>query len=360
MGDAEKVGYYATAAVLTYDPAMYGFNGVLVPGAWNNVAINPEISWERSEQSNFGVDMGVTNKINLSLDYFNNNRSQILYAPPVPAEFGLAGPYNNLLKMRSYGVEALASYTDSKQNWSWGADFNTSFARNKVKDLAGTGPWIEGDSYTEEGQAYSLPFGYQAVGLFQSADEVANSADQGANVMPGNIRYKDQNNDGVINGDDRVVLRDKPSIHVGMNLYIGWKNIDASANFYGVLQNARYISGYEGWAFFLTQNARPMHLDNWSSENPNATYPRLSLQNTSNDTQYSDYWLRKANYFKIQNVQVGYTFPQELMDRYKLRGLRLFLSGQNLATLTDYPGFDPEGGYYPLSRTFSFGANLKF
>lgn len=360
LGDAEKVGYYATAAVLSYEPAMYGFNGVVVPGAWNNVAINPEISWERSEQSNFGVDMGLMNKINLSLDYFNNNRSQILYAPPVPAEFGLAGPYNNLLKMRSYGVEALVSYTDSKKNWSWGADFNTSFASNKVQDLAGTGPWIEGDSYTEEGRAYSLPFGYQAVGLFQSADEVANSADQGANVMSGNIRYKDQNNDGVINGEDRVILRDKPSIRIGMNLHIGWKNIDASANFYGVLQNARYISGYEGWAFFLTQNARPMHMDNWSPENPNANYPRLSLQNTSNDTQYSDYWLRKANYFKIQNVQVGYTFPQGLMDRYKLGGLRLFLSGQNLATLTDYPGFDPEGGYYPLSRIFSFGANFKF
>ncbi|MCY4779240.1 SusC/RagA family TonB-linked outer membrane protein [Sphingobacterium sp. UT-1RO-CII-1] len=360
LGDAEKVGYYATAAVLSYNSAMYGFNGAVVPGAWNNVAINPRISWERSEQSNFGLDMGLLNKLNLTVDYFINKRSQILYAPPVPAEFGLGGPYNNLLRMKSYGLEAMVSYADRKGDWRWGVDMNTSFARNKVEDLAGTGPWIQDNTYTAEGGRYNLAYGYEAMGLFQTEEEIKNAASQGANIVPGNIRYKDQNEDGVINGADRVILRDKPSIRVGMNINLGWKNLDASANFYGLLQNARYISGYEGWAFFLTQNARPMHIDNWTPENPNATYPRLSLQNTSNDTQYSSYWLRSANYFKIQNVQVGYTFPQELVEKYKLSGLRLFLSAQNLATLTNYEGFDPEGGYYPLARTFSFGVNLKF
>lgn len=157
-----------------------------------------------------------------------------------------------------------------------------------------------------------------------------------------------------------MILRDKPSIRFGMNISLGWRNLDMMANFYGTLQNVRYISGYEGWAFFLTQNARPMHLDNWTTTNTDASYPRLSLQNTSNDQQYSDYWLRKADYLKIQNVQVGYTFPKRLMDNWKLNGLRLYLSGQNLATITAYPGFDPEGSYYPLSRTFSFGVNLNF
>jgi len=360
LGDAEKVGNYATAAVLAYEPAMYGFNGLVVPGAWNNVSINPNISWEESKQTNFGLDLGIAKTINFSIDYFINNRDKILYAPPVPSEFGLTGPLDNLLKLKSSGLEVLVGYKDHKNDWNWAVDFNTSFSKNKVRDLAGTGPWIGSSTYTEVGHTFNLPYGYQAIGLFQSEDEIQNSASQGTNVFPGNIRYQDQNHDGVINGEDRVILRDKPSIRFGMNISLGWRNLDMMANFYGTLQNVRYISGYEGWAFFLTQNARPMHLDNWTTTNTDASYPRLSLQNTSNDQQYSDYWLRKADYLKIQNVQVGYTFPKRLMDNWKLNGLRLFLSGQNLATITAYPGFDPEGSYYPLSRTFSFGVNLNF
>lgn len=359
LGDAEKVSYYATAAVLTYNPAMYGFNGLVVPGAWNNVSINPNISWEESKQTNFGLDLGIARKINLNVDYFINNRDKILYAPPVPSEFGLGGPLANLLKLKSYGLEVLLGYKDQKNDWNWGVDVNTSFSKNKVMDLAETGPWIGSSTYTEVGHALNLPYGYEAVGLFQSEDEIKKSATQGTNVFPGNIRYKDQNEDGVINGDDRAILWDKPSIRFGMNLSLGWKNLDMMANVYGSLQNVRYISGYEGWAFFLTQNARPMHLDNWTATNTDASYPRLSLQNTSNDQLYSDYWLRKADYLKIQNVQVGYTFPKQVMDNWKLNGLRIYLSGQNLATISDYPGFDPEGSYYPLSRTFSFGINLK-
>ncbi|GAA4172329.1 TonB-dependent receptor [Sphingobacterium ginsenosidimutans] len=360
LGDAEKVGYYATATVLTYDPAMYGFNGVVVPGAWNNVSINPNISWEESKQTNLAVDLGLFNKVNITAEYFINNRDNILYAPPVPTEFGLAGPLANLLSLRSQGMEFQVGYNDRKNDWYWSVDANASFSKNKVKNLAGTGPWIGSQTFTNVGYTYNLPYGYQAEGLFQSETEIANSASQGANIFPGNIKYKDQDGNGVINGDDRVILRDKPVIRYGLNLGLGWKNLDISVNMYGALQNTRYISGYEGWAFFLTQNARPMHLDNWTPENPNASYPRLSLQYTSNDTQYSDYWLRKANYLKIQNAQIGYTFPANLLSSLKIASLRAFVSAQNLATITDYKGFDPEGSYYPISRTFSFGVNLKF
>lgn len=360
LGDAEKVGYYATAATLTYNPAIYGFNGVVIPGAWNNVSINPNISWEESKQTNFAIDLGLLNKISLTAEYFINNRNNILYAPPVPMEFGLGGPLANLLSMESKGMEFQLDYQDRKNDWNWFINANSSFSRNKVKDLAGTGPWIGGQTFTDVGLTYNLPYGYKSIGLFQSEEEIKNSASQGSNVFPGNIKYQDQNGDGQINGDDRVVLRDKPVIRYGLNLGFGWKNLDISMNAYGALQNARYISGYEGWAFFLTQNARPMHLDNWTAENPAATYPRLSLQYTSNDSQYSDYWLRSANYLKIQNVQVGYNFSGGILERMKISSLRAFLSGQNLATITDYPGFDPEGSYYPLSRTYSFGVNLKF
>ncbi len=360
LGDAEKVGYYATSAILTYNPAMYGLNGVVVPGAWNNVSINPTISWEESKQTNFAIDLGLLNKINFTAEYFINNRNNILYAPPVPLEFGLGGPLTNLLSMESKGMEFQLGYQDRKNDWNWFFNANTSYATNKVKDLAGTGPWIGNSTFTDVGHTYNLPYGYRAIGLFQSEEEIKSSPSQGTNVFPGNIKFEDINGDGQINGDDRVILRDKPVIRYGFNLGFGWKNIDVSMNAYGALQNARYISNYEGWAFFLAQNARPMHLDNWTTENPNASYPRLSLQYTSNDTQYSDFWLRSANYLKIQNVQIGYNFTGGFLERLKISNLRAFISGQNLATITNYPGFDPEGSYYPLSRTYSFGVNLKF
>ena len=138
------------------------------------------------------------------------------------------------------------------------------------------------------------------------------------------------------------------------------KNFDLSTNIYGSINNYRYISGYEGWAFFLSQNARPWALDSWTPDNPNASYPRLSIQYTSNDTRFSSFWLRKASYLKIQNAQIGYTIPQTMLDRAKIQSLRAYVSVQNLATISKYPGFDPEGGYYPISRTISVGVNLKF
>ena len=226
-------------------------------------------------------------------------------------------------------------------------------------DLGDNDYWIEGNTVTYLNDRYQLPFGYEAEGLFQSEEEIEEHADQG-NVLPGNIKFKDQNGDKVINGDDRVVLNRKIPINYGLNLHFGWKNFDFSMNMYGKLNYKRYISGYEGWAFYLSQNARPMHLDAWRPDNPDATYPRLTLTNTSNDTQYNSYWLRDANYLKIQNVQIGYTFPKELLEKANIQYLRLYLSGQNLATITGYDGFDPEGGWYPLSRTFAFGINLQF
>jgi len=360
LGDAEKVGYYATAQTLAYDPSIYAFNGAVVPGAYNNVSVNPNISWEESKQTDIGFDMGIfKGKVNVTVDYFLNKRNNILYAAPVSTEFGLPAPLSNLLKMNNKGWEFLINYHDRSGDFSWGVDVNSAFSKNKVTDLGGTGPWI-GNAYTDVGTQLNLAYGLKAIGLFQNAQDVASSPNQGPNIFPGNIKYQDINGDHVIDGKDRVVLNDKVVIRFGSNLNFGWKNFDFSANLTGALDNMRYMSGYEGWAFYLSNNARPIALDNWTISNTNASYPRLSIQNTSNDTKYSSFWLRKADYIKIQNLQLGYLLSESLLKKAKISYLRLYVSAQNVATITNYPGFDPEGGYYPLSRTLSIGANLKF
>lgn len=365
LGDAEKVGYYATAAILDFEPNIYGFNNAIVPGAYTSVAVNKDLSWEEAKLGNIGLDAGfLDNKVGFTIDYFVNNRDKILYQAPVSMEFGLQAPYTNLLGMQSRGLEALVYYKDSQGGFNWGITANASYAKNKVSNMAGTGPWIEtadaNTYYTSQGAQYRLPYGLQAIGLFQNADEIAKSPDQGPNIFPGNIKYKDQNNDGKIDGGDRIVLNTKVPLRFALNLNAGWKNFDFSASMYGTLNTFRYISSYEGWAFFLSQNARPMHLDAWTPDNPKASYPRLSIQYTSNDTKYSSYWLRKADYLKLQNIQIGYTLPKRILQQWKMNYLRVFVSGQNIATISGYDGFDPEGGYYPLSRTWAFGVNLKF
>lgn len=362
LGDAEKVGYYPTAQILSYDPKIYSFNDKLVGGAYNNIAVNQNITWEESKYTNIGLDFGLFDqRIKLSADYFINMRDNILYRPPVPSEFGLNAPYSNLLKMKNEGMDIMAGYQDGAGDFRWGIDFNLSYSKNKVLEMGDSERWIENNTVTYLNDRYQLPFGYEAIGLFQSEDEIANSPSQG-NVLPGNIKYKDQNGDNIIDGEDRVVLNRKIPLNFGMNLSFGYKDFDFSLNMYGKLNTKKYLQGYEGWAFYLTDNARPMHLDAWSETNRDASYPRLTLTNTSNDydSRYNSFWLRTADYLKIQNVQIGYTLPQSALERVNIKYLRVYLSGQNLATITGYDGFDPEGGWYPLARTFSFGFNLQF
>ena len=362
LGDAEKVGYYPTAQILSYDPKIYAFNDKLVGGAYNNIAVNQNITWEESKYTNIGLDFGLFDqRIKLSADYFINMRDNILYRPPVPSEFGLNAPYSNLLKMKNQGMDIMAGYQDGNGDFHWGIDVNLSYSKNKVLEMGDSERWIENNTVTYLNDRYQLPFGYEAIGLFQSEEEIANSPNQG-NILPGNIKYKDQNGDNIIDGEDRVVLNRKIPLNFGMNLSFGYKDFDFSLNMYGKLNTKKYLQGYEGWAFYLTDNARPMHLDAWSESNPDASYPRLTLTNTSNDydSRYNSFWLRTADYLKIQNVQVGYTVPQSVLERVNIKYLRVYLSGQNLATITGYDGFDPEGGWYPLARTFSFGFNLQF
>lgn len=366
LGDAEKVGAYATANILDYNPQIYGFNGNAVPGALNSIAVDKNITWELSKQTNLGIDLGFFNqKVVVSADYFYNKRQNILTPTVVPVEFGLSGPVSNLYKLDNSGFEFLIGYNDNYKDFRWGTDFNFSFSKNKVVYI-GEGSdgkpldfMINGNSYTKVGSQLNLPYGQVADGLFQNSAEVL-AQNQGVNIFPGNIKYKDVDGNGVVDGNDRAVLNNKVPIRFGFNLNFGWRDFDFSVNGSGSVNGYRYISGYEGWAFYLSQNARPWALDNWTPENPDASYPRISLQNTANDTRYSSFWLKKASYLKFQNIQIGYNFPKSLLDKIKITSIRTYVSVQNLATISDYPGFDPEGGYYPVSRTIALGFNFKF
>ncbi|WP_052143781.1 SusC/RagA family TonB-linked outer membrane protein [Wocania ichthyoenteri] len=372
LGDALKISRYETRNILNFNAGLYGFNGNLVGGATADASFIPSLSWERSTKTNLGLDIGLfKNKITMSVDVFRDLRDQILYREPIEVENGVTAPFTNTLEMENKGFEFIINYRETLGDFGFNVDFNVAHSKNEVLNLRGSGPWIDGSRYTEVGGSLELPYGLQSDGLFQSQDDIDNSATQ-INVKPGNIKYVDQltvdtNNDGipdeadgVINGDDRVILNDKNAFVYGFNLGFNYKNLSLTANFYGRNNVKRYINNYEGWAFFLSNNARPMHLDSWTENNLDATHPRISLNTTSNDTQYSDYWLRKANYLKLQSLSLAYKLPKELIDVLNIDNATVSLIGQNLAMFTKYPGFDPEGGGYPLPRTITMSLQLNF
>lgn len=361
LGDALKVGRYETRNVLGFSSGIYGFNGSLVGGAAATASFLDDLSWERSIKSNLGFDIGLFNqKVTMSMDLFKDIRDQILYRSPVPDEYGLTAPFTNALEMENKGFEFLLNYKEQVGELGFNIGINLANSQNKVLDLQGTGPWIGGRTITEVGRALELPYGLQSNGLFQSQEEIDNSPTQ-VNVQPGNIKYVDQNGDGAINADgDRVVLNTDTPIVYGFNLGASFKNLSLSANFHGRHRAFRYIESYEGWAFFISNNARPMHLDSWTPENPDASYPRLSLNSGGNDTSYSDYWLRKADFLKLQNLTLSYNLPNQLMEVTGMDNATVSLIGQNLAIFSKYEGFDPEGGNYPLPRTVTVSLQLNF
>lgn len=372
LGDAMKIGRYETRNLLSFNSKAYAFDGSLVGGAWSAASFKEDISWEKAKMTNVGIDMGVwNNHIEIVFEYFNNVRDDILYRAPVPAEYGLSAPVINALKMKNHGIEGIFAFKDKIKDFEYSFDFNFNYSKNEVLDLYGSGPWVGSNTFTDEGTQLNMAYGLESIGLFQDEQDVENSADQ-VNVKPGNIKFKDQltvdtngdgvpdEADGVINGDDRVIINDKVPVRFGLNINMKYKGFDFAVNTYGKLNNRRYLQSYEGWAFFLTTNARPMHLDTWTPDNKDASYPRITTNMTGNDRNYNDFWLRKANYLKIQNVQLGYTLPNALNNKIGFDYARVYVSGQNLGVISNYDGFDPEGGYYPLARTYSLGVQLKF
>jgi TonB-linked SusC/RagA family outer membrane protein len=376
LGNQNLDGYYpAYATFATGSGNNYYFNNVVNAGYAIARAANPGIKWETSRIGDVGVDVGLwKNKLTLGLDYFQRDIVDMLQTITVPSYVGLSSPYVNVGTMRNRGWELAASFRDQINDFKYQASLSFSDVKNTLIDNNAT-PYISGARIQQEGYALNSYYGYRALGLFQSADEVASAPFHYANTKAGDIRYADISGadgkpDGKIDNYDRVVLGNSfPRFEYSLNLSAQYKGFDLTAFFQGVGKRDNYLSGSAAQPFYSAAFQGSMfdyQTDYWSPENTGAAYPRLTANSIGNNYVASSYWIKSSAYLRMKNLVVGYTIPKTLTEKVKIKSARLYVSGQNLFTWDKFfPGFDPEqidtgGEFYPIMRTYSVGVNINF
>ena len=367
-----RISDYAYIPSVSISSGGYSFN--------NNVAnvssvssVNTNLKWETTSMFDLGTDIGFfNNSLNFVFDYFRNMTYDILIGLPVPTTFGGGSPIQNAGKVQNQGWEASLTYKFKTGKVEHSLSANVFDSQNKVIDTHGQ-EWVNGfdiNTIIKEGYSINSYYAYRSDGIFQNAAEVAAGPHlEGVTPKPGDIRYIDKNGDKIINASDRFVLGNPfPRYSFGINYSFNFKGIDFSMFWQGVGQRSVWLRG-ESVEAFHNNNEGPafdFHIDRWTPQNPNASYPRLTVGSEStNNAAKSDFWIQNGAYIRLKNIQLGYTIPNSLTKKVGVQRLRLFLSGENLLTLSKMVGgWDPEttatsgGRIYPVSTVTSFGLNL--
>ncbi|MDR1226518.1 MAG: TonB-dependent receptor [Prevotellaceae bacterium] len=359
----------------------YVFNGTPVSTLYPLVMSNPNVKWETVKQWNAGVDFTlIDRRINLSLDGYIKNTTDMLVPMAVPITTGysdIAVPSINAGKVRNTGWELSISSRNLTGELEWNTDLNVSYNKNKVISMNDGVPLFTGDDINmtkvlvnAEGNPINSFYGYVTNGLFQTQNEVANASIQvPGGTSPGDIRFMDLDNNGVINDNDRTYTGNPtPEWSFSMNNSFAYKNFDLQLFLQGVAGNDIYNANriwQEGMAVPQNQTARV--LDRWTGEGTGNSVPRAVYSDPNKNARHSNRFIEDGSYLRIKNLTLGYTLPEIIAKKAYLQTVRLYMSCQNLYTFTKYSGFDPEVGAdgvdlstYPLTRTISFGVNVKF
>jgi TonB-linked SusC/RagA family outer membrane protein len=327
---------------------------------------NPDVTWEKQKQINIGLEATILKRIDLSLDVFNQDRYDILAQPyrTLPQFTGMTFPTLNVGKSNNKGFEAMIRYkSDQTKKFQYFAQVDLFYAKNKII-YNSEAPQLY-DYLYRAGRAINQPFVYESIGFFRDAADIASSAKQlfSSVVIPGDIKYKDQNGDGVINQQDQYPIGKTtlPTLTVGVHLGFKYKGFDLDMMLQGASGRTVYLSGNYFYAFQSNASVSEIALGRWTPETAStATYPRLSASNNLNNFQSSSFWQRNGDFIKLRSVEVGYTVPKTMVERVKLNDARIFINGTNLYSWDHMDFTDPETitGYPPV-KTFSLGIRIQ-
>ncbi|MVN91822.1 SusC/RagA family TonB-linked outer membrane protein [Mucilaginibacter aquatilis] len=342
---------------------------------------NPLLRWEAGTKQDIGIDLSMLNgRLGVTADYYINNTNGILLPVPLPGVLGGAFPQQNAGKVQNKGWELSLTYRDKIDDFTYNLSANLSDVKNKVVSLGGTIPTF-GDQVRILNQPIDSFYGYVADRLAQESDFTVNPNnpiatrytpnfpfDSSFPMRPGDVIYKDLNGDGKItaDGDRQVIGNPIPRYTYAFTGNFGYKSFDLTIFLQGVGKASGYVNGAARHAFINDASSpQEFHLDRWTPTNTGASYPRLAYGFSYNQ-RLSTKWLEDASYFRVKNIQLGYTLPKSFTEKIRVSRLRVYASADNLFTATNFfYGYDPEtpvtaGGFYPVPKTIVFGLNLSF
>ncbi|HSC37754.1 MAG TPA: hypothetical protein VLD19_07785, partial [Chitinophagaceae bacterium] len=361
---------------------------------------NPNVSWEHATQWNLGADLGLFNRVDVSVDLYNKISKGFLLQLPYPfytgapvQGVGIAAPYANLGEMQNKGYDITVGYHNHDDKLGWTSRLTFSHYLNTVKQLSGQASSIiqsintgnTNITKTSPGLPIGQFYGYQVLGLFQTPGQLLKAPVQnGKPIDPktgtylGDIQFRDLTANGVVDDSDRTYIGNpNPKFTFGFTNTITYKNFDLSAFVQGSYGNDifNYVRVWGERMTATSGNQMASVQNRWTPENIHTTIPRYANGDPNNNERVSDRFVEDGSYLRIQNVTLGYTFPREMLRSIKfVTRLHVYFSAQNLYTFTHYTGLDPEiGSYngnplltgvdvgrYPVPRTFTGGVNIEF
>ncbi|MGA9591082.1 MAG: SusC/RagA family TonB-linked outer membrane protein, partial [Salegentibacter sp.] len=381
----QEIGNYSFSSA--YNTNLYNFNGHFVTAAVPTVLPNSNVKWESQKQYNIGIDATLFDHfMDVTLDAYRKDTEDMLVPQSVPVTSGYSDiyvPYINAGKIRNQGIEAvLTTYNFNQENFKWTTDFVFSYNDNEVIDINSDTPLTTGGiglNYNLEriqpGYPINVFYGFVQDGIFQTQQEVDNSAvqvpgnDSATSTAPGDIRYKDLNHDGIINDDDRTFIGNpNPDFTFSLNNTLSYGNFDLNIFLQGVYGNDIFnATRLNTENMSVTTNQSVAVLNRWTGPGTSNTMPRAIFGDPNNNARPSTRYIEDGSYVRLKNVNLAYHIPVDTFGGSVLKSAKVYFSGQNLLTITDYSGLDPEVGAngidlntFPLTRTFSFGVNIGF
>ncbi len=382
----QEIGYYSYSDLIGSN-FNYPFNGTESRGYAVTQLGNTDVKWETSSQINAGIDFELKDGVFFgSLDYFYKVTDDMLVKQPNPPSAGYAAPsWVNNGKVLNEGLELLLGVRQDRGEFGYSITGNVALLHNEVLALAApiTGGTIGSNftTLTEVGHPIGSFYMFDMVGIFQNELDIATSAYQGANIHPGDVKFKDTDGNSFIDENDRTHVGSPiPKYTAGLNLSANYKNFDFNMFFQGAFGFDIYnVAFHDVEGFYRPFNLTKDYYDNrWTGEGTSNEYPRASWNGSNNNVRISTRFLRDGSYTRLKNVQIGYNFPSIITQKIKLGSLRVYVSALNLLTFTNYPGLDPEmttsdnasgdgdlargidWGTYPVAKSFNFGLNLSF
>ena len=368
LGNSDVLGNYDYLSLLR-NGSITAFNGVINNSIYQSSLSSSLKSWEIVQTSNIGLDVTLLkNRLSFTADYYEKRNKNMLAPVNVTSAIGIGLSNYNVGELKTWGWEISLGWHDKIRQFDYWINGNLSDDQNKILKYGSNSVIIAGTNQILQGMPYNSIFGYIDEGYFQNDDEVSKHAFQFSNTGPGDISYKDINGDSVISTPDLVYLGNtQPRFSYGIDLGFSWKGIDLSAFFQGVGERSVLIST-ASLLPFASSSRQPLEFnkDYWTPDNPNATFPRLFVNDKMNAVP-SSHWVMNGAYLRLKNLQIGYTLPSSISNKIKIKTIRIFFSGQDLLEISKMwlKLYDPEVPnlatfQYPYFRTYALGLNVKF